>query len=94
MSMENVFDCPGIDPNDDPKIYGGNITSPCSYNRLVGKWDFQKDGMHTRPNTLSNGFSKNQIKIIDDRIRRIIRQEMRENRDYYYDSADTYNDQQ
>ena len=51
--------------------------------------------MHTsRPNTLSNGFSKNQIKIIDDRIRRIIRQEMRKNRDYYYDSDDTYNDQQ
>ena len=45
-------------------------------------------------NTFSNGFSKNQIKIIDDRIRRIIRQEIRENRDYYYDSADTYNDQQ
>ena len=67
----------------------------CSYNHLVGKWDFQKDSMHaSRPNTLSNGFSKNQIKIIDDRIRRIIRQEMRENQDYYYDSADTYNDQQ
>ena len=67
----------------------------CSYNNLVGKWDLQKDSMHTsRPNTLSNGFSKNQIKIIDDRIRRIIRQEMRENRDYYYDSDDTYNDQQ
>ena len=65
----------------------------CSYNNLVGKWDLQKDSMHTsRPNTLSNGFSKNQIKIIDDRIRRIIRQEMRENRDYYYDS-NTYNDQ-
>ena len=31
---------------------------------------------------------------IDDRIKRIIRQEMRENRDYYYDSDDTYNDQQ
>ena len=56
--------------------------------------------MHTsRPNTLSNGFSKNQIKkyihqIIDGRIREIIRQEMRKNRDYYYDSDDTYNDQQ
>ena len=61
----------------------------------MGKWDFQKDSMHTsRPNTLSNGFSKNQIKIIDDRIRRIIRQEMRENRDYYYNSDDTYNNQQ
>ena len=51
--------------------------------------------MHTsRPNTLSNSFSKNQIKIMEDTIRRIIRQEMRENRDYYYDSDDTYNDQQ
>ena len=49
--------------------------------------------MHTsRPNTLANGFSKNQIKIMEDTIRRIIRQEMRENRDYYYDS-NTYNDQ-
>ena len=43
-------------------------------------------------NTFSNGFSKNQIKIKDDRMRRIVRQEMRENRDYYYDS-NAYNDQ-
>ena len=50
--------------------------------------------MHSsRSNTLSNGFSKNQIKIMEDTIRRIIRQEMRENRDYYYDS-NAYDDQQ
>ena len=74
------------------------ILPGCSYNHLVGKWDFQKDSLYTsRPNTISNGFSKNEIKryvhqIIDGRIRRIIRQEMKKNRDYYYDS-NTYNDQ-
>ena len=45
------------------------------------------------PNTFPKGFSKNQIKIMEDTIRRIIRQEMRENRDYYYDS-NAYDDQQ
>ena len=64
----------------------------CSHNNLVGKWDLQKDSMHTsRSNTFQKDFSKNEIKRY---IRRIIRQEMRKNRDYYYDSADTYNDQQ
>ena len=64
----------------------------CSYNYLSGKWDFQKDSMYTsRPNTFQKDFSKTEIKRY---IRRIIRQEMRKNRDYYYDSADTYNDQQ
>ena len=70
------------------------ILPGCSYNHLVGKWDFQKDSMHARrPDTFSEGFSKNQIKIMEDTIRRIIRQEMRENRDYYYDS-NAYDDQQ
>ena len=45
----------------------------------------------SRPNTFQKDFSKTEIKRY---IRRIIRQEMRENRDYYYDSDDTYNDQQ
>ena len=72
----------------------------CSHNNLWGKWDLQKDSMHTsRSNTFQKDFSKNEIKkyihqIIDGRIREIIRQEMRKNRDYYYDSDDTYNDQQ
>ena len=85
------MDSPGyntnLNPNNKKREYGVGV------NALWGKWNYQKDSMHTsRPNTLSNSFSKNQIKIMEDTIRRIIRQEMRENRDYYYDS-NTYNDQ-
>ena len=88
----HIWDSPGNNPkgySNDPRVAPGY-----SENYLWGKWNYQKDSMHaSRPNTLSNSFSKNQIKIMEDTIRRIIRQEMRENRDYYYDSGDTYNDQ-
>ena len=62
--------------------------NPKAATYLRGIWNFQKDSMFTtsRPNAFSEGFSKNQIEI----IKRIIRQEMRKNRDYqnydYYDN--------
>ena len=89
----NLFDCPGF----NSKLYlrqNSTVIPPgCGQHGIWGKWNFQKDSMYTsNSNTFSNGFSKNQIKIKDDRMRRIVRQEMRENRDYYYDS-NAYNDQ-
>ena len=51
----------------------------------IVKWDFQKDSMYTsRPNAISEGFSKNQIKIINRMIEEKIRNYMEnQNYDYY-----------
>ena len=50
---------------------GGEIARAGMY--LRGIWNFQKDSMYTSgPNAFSNGFSKNQIKI----IKTIFRQEI------------------
>ena len=77
-----IYDCPGSNPEfARPQPDTNTIPLGCSFNKLFGKWDFQKDSMHT-----SKGFSKNQIKI----IKRIFRQEIRnymENQNYdYYDN--------
>ena len=51
-------------------------------------WNFQKDSMFTtsRPNAFSEGFSKNQIEIINRMIEQKIRNYM-ENQNYdYYDN--------
>ena len=73
----------------NPKNYWGKNSSSygCSYNHLVGKWDFQKDGMHTsRPDAFSKDFSENQIKIINRIVEQKIRNYM-ENQNYdYYDN--------
>ena len=85
-----IYDCPGSNPEfARPKPDTNTIPLGCSFNKLFGKWDFQKDSMHT-----SKGFSKNQIKIINrmirQEIRNLIRQEIRnymENQNYdYYDN--------
>ena len=64
---------------------GGEIARAGMY--LRGIWNFQKDSMYnSRPNAISKGFSKDQIKIINRMIDQKIRNYM-ENQNYdYYDN--------
>ena len=79
----SLFDCPGQNPCQNCS----NVPPGCSanYGNFYGKWDFQKDSMYTsRPNAISEGFSKNQIKIINRMIEEKIRNYMEnQNYDYY-----------
>ena len=74
---------------DTMQVYGVSTggEDPVNESPLRGKWNFQKDSMYSsRPNAFSEGFSKNQIEIINRMIEQKIRNYM-ENQNYdYYDN--------